>query len=343
MKIVQIILGFLAVAMLSTCDKNTLDTKWKDFEVPKNFPTPAYEMKDNPITQAGFELGRKLFYDPILSRDNTISCGSCHIQGSAFTHHGHDLSHGIDDKLGKRNALPIQNLLWQSSYFWDGGVHNLDMISINPMENPVEMDEKLANVMEKLKKHSEYPTLFKKAFGSEEVNSQRFLQAMSQFMAMLVSANSKYDKYIRNEGVIFTEEEKAGLDLFKQKCASCHKGELFSDFSFRNNGILKDFSRDKGRYEISLLDSDIGKFKVPSLRNIEKTPPYMHNGVYLTLESVLEHYNSEVKPSTTLDSTLIQGSKYGIPLSQDEKTKIVAFLKTLTDETFIRDSRFAEQ
>lgn len=346
MKNYIILSSLLFLSFFQACKKdssNASDNTWLGLQFPKNFPAPHYSMNDNPVTKEGFELGKKLFYDPILSRNNTISCGSCHIQTSAFTHHGHRVSHGIDDLLGKRNAPPIQNLLWQTSFFWDGGVHNLDMIALNPISNPVEMDEDLSNVLQKLKNHSEYPTLFKKAFGTDNIETRYFLQALSQFMGMLISANSKYDKYKRGEGVSLTTDEMQGLQLFETKCASCHKGELFSDFSFRNNGITNDFLYDKGRYEISALDSDIGKFKVPSLRNIEKTAPYMHTGNFTSLESVLDHYSSGVLYSPTLDTSLIKGnSEYGISLTEIEKQKIILFLKTLTDEEFIRNPLFNE-
>lgn len=341
MKTIQIGFTICVLAFLAGCSKSSIDETWEGLKFPAHFPPPVYEMKDNPVTKEGFELGKKIFYDPILSRDNTISCGSCHIQSSAFTHHGHDLSHGINDQLGKRNALPIQNLLWQTSFFWDGGVHNIDLISLNPIQNPVEMDEDPQLVLLKLKNHAEYPALFKKAFGTEEINTARFLQALSQFMAMLISSNSKYDQYKRGE-LSLSSEEMEGLQIFKSKCSHCHAGELFTDNSFRNNGLSSQFNFDKGRYEISLIPSDIGKFKVPSLRNIALTAPYMHHGQIGTLEGVLDHYALNVKNSSTLDSSLISNQGLGINLDAQEKKRIVSFLNTLTDETFIKNTHFSE-
>lgn len=334
---------FFSFVILGSCTKDEpIEPVWEGLKLPANFPVPLNNMSNNPITRDGFMLGKKLFYDPILSRDNSISCGSCHNQGSAFTHHRHDISHGIDDLLGRRNSLPIQNLLWQPHYFWDGGVHAIDLISLNPIQNPVEMDEKPDNIIKKLNEDAIYPALFRKAFHTDKITSGQFLQAMSQFMAMLISANSKYDQYKRGE-VNLTPDENEGLQIFNKKCSQCHQGELFSDFSFRNNGITNDFSFDKGRYEISLLTDDMGKFKVPSLRNIAKTAPYMHNGQFTTLASVLEHYNSGIKNSPTLDPSLKSGNKLGISLSDDEKNKIIQFLNTLTDEEFIHKKEFAEQ
>lgn len=318
------------------------------FQKPAHFPEPYYDFSQNPITTNGFLLGKKLFFDGILSRDGSIRCGSCHIPSSAFTQHGHDLSHGIGDKLTLRNALPIMNLAWEKEFFWDGGVFHLDLFAIAPIEAENEMDEKISNVLEKLRKHPEYPGLFEKAFGTPEINLDRFLKALSQFQLMAVSANSKYDKYKRGE-LQLNEQELEGLQIFQQKCANCHKGELFTDHSYRNNGLplrvihLNGVDTiDTGRYRITLNPQDRFKFKVPSLRNVEITRPYMHDGRFRNLEQVLEHYSSGVQDSPTLDPLLKQNGRLGIPLSQDEKQKLIAFLKTLTDEDFIKNPLLQE-
>lgn len=340
-----LIIGALLALLLSACEKEDKKEPFIGPKLPSNFPQPAYDLSANPVTEAGFALGKKLFYDPILSRDNTIACADCHISYAAFTHPDHPVSHGIDNLFGKRNALPVQNMLWRTSFFWDGGVPNLDLVPLNPIQNPVEMDESPAVVLEKLRNHPEYPGLFREAFGSEEVNTARFLQAMSQFMAMLVSADSRYDHYVRKEpGGEMSVEELAGLAVFQQKCATCHATDLFTDQSFRNNGVIDDFSLDKGRAEVSTFSDDIGKFAVPSLRNVAATAPYMHNGKFKTLESVLDHYASGgVKDSPSLDPLLRQpDGTLGIPLSTAEKAQLIAFLNTLTDETFLRDVRFAQ-
>jgi cytochrome c peroxidase len=336
---------FLFLGFFACKKENTTINEDFKFSTPSNFPTPTYDFSKNEISKEGFELGRRLFYDPIFSRDSSIACGDCHISFSAFSHPDHGVSHGIGGKLGTRNAPAIQNMAWRNTFFWDGGVPNLDLVPLNAIQNPVEMDEKPVNVVHKLNNHPLYPTLFKKAFSNQDtITGTAMLKAMSQFMAMLVSANSKYDKYIRNEtGGTLSSDELKGLDLFKQKCATCHTGELMSDGNFRNNGIVSDFSLDAGRYLISALPDDKGKFLVPSLRNVEKTAPYMHTGKFKTLVSVLEHYASGVKDSPTLDPLLKQNSALGISLSEVEKTQIISFLKTLTDEEFIRDIRFQKQ
>lgn len=312
------------------------------FTAPANFPNPVYDFSKNPVTEGGFELGRELFFEGDLSRDGSFSCADCHNQAYAFTHHGHDVSHGIDNLKGMRNAPPIQNMAFQNEFFWDGGVFDLDLFSIAPIENPVEMDEKLGNVLEKLRKKEKYTTLFQKAYGSKEITTERFLKALSQFMNTLVSANSRYDKYVRKEtGGTLTEEELAGMEIFKQKCASCHSGELFTDQSYRNNGLSVYNIEDTGRARITQNEKDSYKFKVPSLRNVEITGPYMHDGRFYTLEAVLRHYNESVLDVPTLDPSLKNGQKLGIQTTADEQKKLIAFLKTLTDNEFLKDKRFA--
>lgn len=320
-----------------------IEPKIIQVDIPPNFPPPIYDLNKNPITEEGFELGRKLFYEQMLSRDGNISCGSCHQQFASFVQAGHDFSHGVDNLHGRRNTLPIFNTLFYKTFFWDGGVHNLDMVAVNPIENPTEMDETLENVLKKLNHSLYYRALFKKAFKTDSITSKEFLQAFSQFMAAMISANSKYDKYIRNEGETLTTEEFKGLSLFKQKCSNCHSTDLFTDGSYRNNGITNDFRFDKGRQEITLQESDKGKFKVPSLRNIEYTAPYMHNGSLNTLEEVLDHYTNNIKPSETLDPIFRnKDGSLGINLSIDEKKSIIAFLKTLSDTQFIKNKKFSE-
>lgn len=319
------------------------ELRFIQIQIPSNFPSAVYDLNINPVTNKGFELGRKLFYEPMLSRDSSVSCGSCHQQSAAFIQAGHDFSHGVDNIHGRRNTLPIFNSIFYRTFFWDGGVYNLDFVAVNAIENPIEMDEKLDNVIRKLNQSSNYKFLFKEAFQVDSITSKEFLQAFSQFMATIISANSRYDKYVRNEGETLSEEELKGLSIFKQKCSTCHATDLFTDGSFRNNGTTNDFRFDKGRQEITLQANDIGKFKVPTLRNIEYTAPYMHNGSLNTLEEVLEHYSNGIKPSETVDPVLRKkDGSLGIDLSPEEKKNLLAFLKTLSDKEFIRNKKFSE-
>ena len=319
-------------------------TAFLGFQKPANFPEPVYNFANNKITKEGFELGRSLFYEGRLSRDNSISCGSCHIQSSAFTQHGHDVSHGIDDRLGIRNSPPIMNLAWNKAFMWGGGVFDLDLQPIVPITAHEEMDENLENVMAKLRLMPKYTTLFKNAFGTSEINTARMMKALSQFMLMCVSSNSKYDRVMRKENnTSFSTEEREGYTLFKQQCATCHTEPLFTDGSFRNNGLAPSPVNDLGLYTATLIDTDRYKFKVPSLRNLRYTAPYMHDGRHFSLAAVLEHYSSQVQNLPNLDPVLQQSGKLGITLSVTDKTKILAFLNTLNDENFINNSSLAEQ
>lgn len=339
-----LLLALLAGLLACNRDENTPAYPDVRFEKPAHFPDPVYRFENNPVTGAGFALGRKLFYDDRLSRDGSISCGFCHLQAAAFTHHGHDLSHGIDNQLGERNAPAVMNLAWHPVFFWDGGVHDLDLFSINPIENPVEMDETLDNVLAKLRQDPAYPPLFEAAFGDQEVTTARFLKALSQFMLMCVSAQSPYDQYVQGNTGALNAEQVAGLQVVRAKCGQCHSGELFSDFSFRNNGLNHQYNPDEGRFRITQNAEDMHKFKVPSLRNLRWTGPYMHDGRFKTLDAVLDHYAMGVVESPTLDPTLRQpGGARGIALNETERTQIKAFLDALNDEDFIRRRDLSEQ
>ncbi|MCX2574367.1 cytochrome-c peroxidase [Pedobacter sandarakinus] len=334
---------FVVACKKSDIIQEEIDT-FLGFQKPANFPETSYNFAANPVTKPGFELGRALFYEARLSRNNTISCGSCHIQSSAFTQHGHDVSHGIDDRLGTRNSPPIMNLAWNKAFMWGGGVYDLDLQPIVPITAHEEMDETLENVFKKLRLLPKYNALFKSAFGSDEINTSRFMKALSQFMVMCVSSNSKYDKVMRKEGnTSFTQAELNGYNIFKEKCGSCHKEPLFTDGTFRNNGLSLSPVKDQGLYTATLLTSDRYKFKVPSLRNLKYTAPFMHDGRFLTLDAVLAHYSSQVQHLENLDPILNQNGKLGIDISAEEKTNLIAFLATLNDETFINNSSLAEQ
>lgn len=315
-----------------------------EFKVPSNFPPLVYNLSTNPPTEKGFELGKKLFYEGRLASDGVVSCGFCHLQENAFTHHGHTFSHGVNDAVGTRNTPSIQNLGYQTSFMWDGAVNHLDLQAILPFTNPVEMNGDFSKAIAMMKADADYQKLFKLAFADGEINSENMLKALGQFMLMVTSSNSRFDKYRRNEtGGTLTQQELSGYAVFNQKCASCHATDLFTDNSFRNNGLaVNPALNDVGHFRVTELDQDLHKFKVPSLRNVEKTAPYMHDGRLFTLEGVLEHYNSGIVDSPTLDPILKQNGKLGIPLTDSEKTQLIAFLKTLTDNEYLTDKRFSE-
>lgn len=347
MKGVQV-LQLLLLPLLWSCSSDNNSEEYQnipiDFKVPSNFPALTYNFQNNPLTEKGFELGKKLFYDGRLSSDGLVSCGFCHIQEDAFTHHGHSFSHGVGDNIGTRNAQPIQNLAFQSAYMWDGATTHLDLQPLIPLTSEIEMNGDLTEIVSMMKSDASYRKLFKQAFSDGEINSENMLKALGQFMVMLTSSNSKFDKFRRNEpGGTLTQDEQDGYAIFKQKCAGCHATDLFTDDSYRNNGLpINPMINDVGRYRVTELAQDNYKFKVPSLRNVEKTAPYMHDGRFTTLTAVLNHYSNGVLDSPTLDPALKNNGNLGIPLSTTEKSKLVAFLKTLTDHEFLSDRRFSE-
>lgn len=339
LKIISVGMSLLVVSLVA-CEKE-LDQFFRGFKPAPHFPSARYNLEANPVTKEGFELGKKLFYDSRLSRNNTISCGTCHIQAAGFTHHGHDVSHGIDDRLGSRNSPPVMNLAWNSSFNWDGGIFDLDLFPISPITNPLEMDESVTNVMEKLKAHPQYPGLFKNAFGTEEITTARMMKALSQFMVMLVSDQSKYDS-VQLGTANFSADESAGYALFKANCSTCHQEPLFTDYSFRDNGIGIGPNNDEGRTMVSLNQEDRYKFKVPSLRNLAYTKPYMHDGRMRTLETVVDHYSDQVKQTPNLDPALQKNGVTGFQFTVTERKQLLAFLYALNDPTFIRNQLFAE-
>lgn len=306
------------------------------FDIPKGWPQPHYDFAKNPLTEEGFQLGRTLFYDPILSRDNTISCASCHLQATGFAHVDHDLSHGIEGKIGTRNAMALMNLAWSKDFMWDGGVNHLDVQPIAPITSAVEMDETMVNVVSKLQKSNRYPALFEKAFGTSIITGQLLLKALSQFELQLVSANAKYDKVARGE-VSFNESEQKGYVLFKRHCASCHQEPLFTSDKFENNGLSIDTTlNDLGRMKITQNTNDAYRFKVPTLRNVQFTFPYMHDGRFKTLTEVIKHYNTGILQSPTLSKQL----QKPLNLTDNDRVDLDAFLKTLTDTAFLFNPKF---
>jgi cytochrome c peroxidase len=337
--LVCIVLGAVTV---ESCRKTNSDsapaTTPMAFSVPAGFPAPVYDFNANPVTKEGFELGKRLFYDGKLSKDGNFPCASCHQQFAAFATFDHDLSHGFNNQFTTRNAPGLFNLAWHASFHWDGGINHLEVQPLAPITAPNEMAEDVDAVLNKLRQDDKYKQMFRAAFGSEEINSQRMLEAMAQFMIMMTSGNSKYDKMKRGEAV-FNSAEEAGYQTFKSKCASCHTEPMFSDFSFRNNGLaINSFFKHYGRMRITHKPQDSLKFKVPSLRNVYETYPYMHDGRFWNLSQVLEHYSTGIQSSSTLDP-LLQAK---IPLTAIEKFNLIYFLGTLSDTAFMKDKRFEQ-
>ncbi len=315
------------------------ELKKMKFSAPKGWPKPTYTYTKYPLTEEGFQLGRKLFYDPILSRDGTVSCASCHNQSTGFTHVDHSHSHGIEGRIGTRNTPALMNLAWNKSFMWDGAINNIEVQSLAPITNPIEMDETLEHVVKKLNASAVYRKMFTRVFDDSTITGQHLLLAITQFVIQLNSSNSKYDKFIRKEaGGKFTPEEEHGLQLFRKNCAVCHTEPLFTNGLFENNGLPIDNSiKDIGRMKISQNPSDSLKFKVPTLRNIQYSAPYMHDGRFTRLSQVVNHYTGGIVRSNTLSENLLNP----VQLSEPEKKDLLTFLMTLTDRDFLLDQRFS--
>lgn len=316
------------------------DEQYINIDAPNNWPKPVYLLQNNRISLDHFNLGRVLFYDPILSEDNTIACASCHSQYQAFAHSDHKLSHGINDLIGKRNAPSIQNMAWNKLFMWDGAVHHLDVLSIAPISNPIEMKENMSNVVYKLNQSKLYKKLFRKIYRDTIINSSRVLKSLAQFLVALNSFDSKYDQVMRKEkGIAFSENEKKGYQLFKKNCVSCHKEPLFTSNEFESNGLeLDEKLNDLGRFQVTNITKDKYRFKVPTLRNIEVTYPYMHDGRYDNLQMVLFHYSTYNEKLPYISKKLIKNK---IELNEQNKRDLIAFLLTLTDEKFLRNKMFS--
>lgn len=304
---------------------------------PPSWPKPIYNFTNNPLTQEGIQLGRKLFYDPSLSRNNTVSCSSCHLSYTAFTHVDHKLSHGINDRIGIRNSPALMNLAWNKSFMWDGSANHLDMQALAPISDPNEMDSSIKEVVEKLETKSEYSALFLAAYGDDQITGARVLKALSQFQLTLISANSKYDHIVAGKDT-FTQQEQSGYLLFKKHCSTCHKEPLFTTGDFANNGLPIDSKlHDVGRMKITKNPQDSMSFKIPSLRNLKYSFPYMHDGRFKTLGEVIEHYTEHINNKNFIDSRL----KKVIYLSDNQKIDLIAFLQTLNDKKFVFNKDFA--
>lgn len=309
--------------------------------LPANLDHPMPIPRHNTTTKAGVLLGNKLFFDPILSANNQISCASCHQPDKAFSD-GLSLSqHGLSGKPLLRHVPQLTNVGWYEGYFWEGGAKNLESLVFGPLTHPDEMGQDLHQVNEELSAHAEYPTLFRKAFGKDTVHASLAARALAQYMRTLISADSRYDLYVRNENTnALTQQELQGMHLTQEKCGSCHafepgKRDFFTDFSYHNNGLDSIYADGKenlwkGRFRITFDSTQIGAYKTPTLRNLPLTAPYMHDGRFATLKEVLHHYRFGIKPSPFLDSLLTdKKGKVGIEMSDYEQQAIIAFLGSL--------------
>lgn len=320
---------------------------------PANFGGRYTIPADNPTTKEGVHLGRLLFYEKKLSAGNSISCESCHLQKLAFTD-GKALSRGADGSLTTRSSMSLANLLWVRNFFWDGRSPNLEQQAAFPLTNVHEMGQPLEESAAKLRQTALYPPLFKAAFGSDIVTSDHILKALAQFERTLISADSKYDRYLA--GIYQpTAQEIRGMALFQNapnpqkrirgaNCEHCHGGVKTFKELFHNNGLDSIFS-DNGRRNFTNQAEDTGRFRVPTLRNIMLTAPYMHDGRFQRIEQVLNHYNEHIRESETLSSFLKDVSNEAngkkLMLTKSEKTDIISFLSMLTDSTFITNPEFS--
>jgi len=311
------------------------------FTVPAGFPQPALPA-DNPLTEEGIELGERLFGDRRLSSNGTQSCITCHAPELAFSDTV-ALSLGAEGDVGERNAMPLFNLAWHPAYAWDGTKKTVRDQALAAMTNPIEMNADLDQVIARLSGDPRVTADFEAAFGSREITGHRIGRALEQFLLMQVSSDSKFDRAMRGEAKLTTDEQK-GLELFLTEydpargkrggdCFHCHGGGLFTDFVSRSNGIDL-VAKDAGAKKATSRDEDHGRFKTPSLRNVALTAPYMHDGRFDTLEEVIKHYDHGVKRATNLDPNLAKHPQDGMGLTDEEQKALVAFLRTLTDESY---------
>lgn len=309
--------------------------------VPANLGHRIPAPKRNPMTAAGVELGRRLFHEPLLSSNNKVSCVSCHKQEFAFGDNT-PFSQGVSGEPGHRNTPPIINLAWWTAFFWDGGGVNLESQAFAPLKHADEMGQDLTALLQELKAHQDYPKLFEAAFPKDGITLPNVVRALAQFQRTLVSAGSRYDRYVRKEpGGELSPLELQGLEVVRQKCGVCHAGEHFTDHGYHNTGLKTVYSLaherlNWGRGRITDQYPHKGAYKTPTLRNLRYTAPYMHDGRFKTLSAVIEHYRTGIHEFPTLDP-LLKGpdGQAGIQISSDEERAMLAFLHRLNDPGFV--------
>jgi cytochrome c peroxidase len=346
--------GFILV--LLSCSKESNVEEYVSVPAPLEIPTLFKNLlispiipSNNPQTQEGIFLGKKLFFDNALSADNTQSCATCHDPKTAFTDK-RQFSDGVDGVFGNRNSMPLFNLAWNfdERFFWDGRSIGIEKQAIEPVINPIEMHNTWKQVVLTLQSTAAYPALFHKAFGTRVIDSILVAKALAQFERTLISANSKFDQYLEGKVQLSTSELN-GFNVFmdetKGDCFHCHgsdKNPLWTDNKFHNNGLDASFS-DIGLAKTTGDPADIGKFKSPSLRNLAFTAPYMHDGRFSTLEEVINQYSEGLKASLTIDPLMKKVSLGGVKLSTQEKSDLKAFLLSLSDSEFISNPVFQKE
>ncbi len=357
-----ILLGLISsVVILQQCTKDSgseppcsdVGTPYK-LEVPDGFPEP-FIPADNPMTVEGVKLGRHLFFEKKLSGDLSMSCASCHHQGFAFADTPDKIkSVGIVGDSTRRHAMPIFNLAFNEIFFWDGRAMSLEQQALMPIEDPVELNVDLATVVARLQADPTYPDMFAAAFGDDNITPERIGKAIAQFERTMISANSKFDRVVRLQTESFTPAEQRGFDLYNNEigdCFHCHgqletrflMGAFGVDNTFLNNGNKADYSQDEGRKEITGDPGDLGKFKVPSTRNISVSFPYMHDGSIPDLDSLIEFYNfgGHPGPGNNIDPNM-KAAGVGRNWTIQQKEDLAAFLQTLTDFEFLSDTAFSD-
>lgn len=353
----NLVFFFIILALIS-CRKEKVGFNPTPYNLikPTHFPIMVIP-EDNPLTKEGVELGRFLFYEKRLSGDNTMSCASCHFPQNGFSD-PNQFSIGIDGIAGTRQSMALVNLGWESFFFWDGRETTLEGQILEPIPNPIEMHQSWKDAVSKLNADVNYRNHFFRAFNEEGIDSIKVAKAIAQFLRTLISGESKFDimyKYENgltlssNEQALFQSidpEEWAGYDLFKSlngaDCFHCHNGPLMRVKKFSNNGLIPNSINDFGRAIVTNNPEDNYKFKVPTLRNIALTAPYMHDGRFATLDEVIEHYSSGIHMSSTIDPLIEFGSQGGVQLDAQEKYLLKKFLLTLTDNNFINNPNFKD-
>jgi cytochrome c peroxidase len=353
MKRFSILSGFVLMVIVIACRKDVFIGSYEptpySLQIPQGFPQMVIP-ENNPMTVEGVFLGRKLFYEEMLSADNTMSCATCHLQANAFAD-PRRVSVGITGAEGTRNAMALINMGWERFFFWDGRSATLEDQIFEPIRNPIEMNDTWPNVERKLRASSEYRDLFHKAFGTPGIDSVRAVKAMAQFIRTMISGNSKFDKVVRGE-MSFTSSEANGFDLFMRDkdennnisggdCFHCHGPILMAKQLISNNGLDATFA-DPGKGGVTNDPNDMGKFKTTTLRNIELTAPYMHDGRFNTLDEVINHYSTGLQLSPTIDPLMKFAADGGVGLTPQEKIDIKNFLLTLTDWDFINNPDFSD-